>query len=74
MIDINYRGQGMDVVKNRWQRPGAKVSMRPNALALDDLRSLGKNTRENYEGAACVFSDMTCDPQSTHIIYERLFW
>jgi hypothetical protein len=61
MIDIDYRGQDMDVVMNRWRRHGAILSMSPNALASDDPRSF--ETRENYKGTACGFSDMTCGPQ-----------
>lgn len=40
MIDIDYQGQDMDVVMNRWQRRGAILSMSPNALASDDSPSL----------------------------------
>jgi hypothetical protein len=74
MIDIDYRGQDMDVVMNRWRRHGAILSMSPNALASDDPRSFEKKTREGYKKTVCVFSDMTYGPQSTHIGYERLFW
>jgi hypothetical protein len=62
MIDIGYRGQGMDVEMNRWQKLGAIRSMSPNALASDDPRSFEKKSRKNYEGTACIFRDMTCDP------------
>jgi hypothetical protein len=54
MIDIDYRGQDMDVVLNRWRRHDAIISMSANALASDDPRSLGKKTRENYEGTVCI--------------------
>ena len=74
MIDIDYRGQDRDVVMNRLRRHGAILSMSAIALALIDPRSLGKRTRENYDGMVWVFSDMTCGPRSTHIGYERLFW
>ena len=74
MIDIDYRGQDMNVVMNRWRRHGAILSMSPNALASNDPQSLEKKTGENYEGTACVISDMTVGgPQLTHIGYERLF-
>ena len=74
MIDIDYRGQDMVVETNRWRWHDEIVSMSANVLALDGPRSLEKKTRENYEGTVCVLSDLTCDPQSTHIGYERLFW
>jgi hypothetical protein len=64
----------MDVVTNGWRKRGAILSMSLSALASDDPRSFEKKTREDYKGTTCVFSDMTYDPQSTHIGYERLFW
>ncbi len=42
MIDIDYRGQDMDVVMNHQQRRGAILAMSPNEPALDDARSLEK--------------------------------
>lgn len=52
MIDIDYRGQDMDVVMNRWQRHGAILSMSVHALPSDDLRPPGKKTRKNFEETA----------------------